>query len=476
MEAIPFLLDGGWATNQTVAPVRNPHTGEVIAQVCQADRAQLDQAVAAAERAFRETRGVPRHQRAAWLSKAATGLAEQKADLARLIATEAGKPLQFAAGEVDRAVTTFTVAAEEAKRLAGEWIPTDSTPAGDGYVAVTKRVPFGPIAAFAPFNFPLNLVAHKIAPGLASGNTMVLKPPPQAPLTALRLGRILLDAGVPPGVVNILPCDIPVAEALVADPRVQFVTFTGSATVGWRIKANAGKKGVLLELGGNAAAVVHADADLPWAAKRLAVGAFAYAGQICIAVQRIVIHEAVYDRFVEQFLAEVESLPVGDPLDAKTVVGPLIDQAAADRVERWTRDAVSGGAKVLTTISRRGNVIAPVVLSDTQPAMAVSCEEVFGPVVTLAPYRAFDEALAAVNDSRYGLQAGVFTHDLRRAFESFDRLDVGGVIINDYPTFRVDHTPYGGMKDSGLGREGVKYAMDAMSQIKTAIFRTGVTL
>lgn len=476
MDATPFLLDGRWVTNQAVAPVRNPHTGEVIAHACQADRAQLDQAIAAAERAFLEVRNAPRHVRGSWLSKTAAGLAEHKADLARLIASECGKPLQFAAGEVDRAVTTFTVAAEEAKRMSGEWIPTDSTPAGEGYVAVTKRVPLGPIAAFAPFNFPLNLVAHKIAPGLASGNTMVLKPPPQAPLTALRLGRILMDAGVPPGAVNILPCDIPTAEALVADPRIQFVTFTGSATVGWRIKANAGKKGVLLELGGNAAAVVHVDADLPWAAKRLAVGAFAYAGQICISVQRILIHEAVYERFVEQFLAEVEALPVGDPLDAKTVVGPLIDQAAADRVERWANDAVAGGAKALTTLSRRGNVIAPIVLTNTQPAMAVSCEEVFGPVVTLAPYRAFDEALTAVNDSRYGLQAGVFTQDLRRAFESFDRLDVGGVIINDYPTFRVDHTPYGGMKDSGLGREGVKYAMDAMTQIKTAIFRTGLTV
>ncbi|HET8761510.1 MAG TPA: aldehyde dehydrogenase family protein, partial [Nitrospiria bacterium] len=229
MDATPFLLDGRWVTGPAIAPVRNPHTGEVIAHVCQADRAQLDQAIAAAERAFRETRNAPRHVRAGWLSKTAAGLAEHKTDLARLIASESGKPMQFAAGEVDRAVTTFTVAAEEAKRLAGEWIPTDSTPAGEGYVAVTKRVPLGPIAAFAPFNFPLNLVAHKIAPGLASGNTMVLKPPPQAPLTALRLGRILSDAGVPPGVINILPCDIPMAEALVADPRIQFVTFTGSA-------------------------------------------------------------------------------------------------------------------------------------------------------------------------------------------------------------------------------------------------------
>ena len=476
MDVTPLLLDGRWVTSATATPIRNPHTGAVIAEVCQAEHAHLDQAIAAAERAFRATRTTPRHQRAAWLSNTAAGLAAQKADIAKLIASEAGKPIQYANSEVDRAVATFTVASEEAKRLGGEWIPTDSTPSGEGYVAMTKRMPLGPIAAFAPFNFPLNLVAHKIAPCLASGNTMVLKPPPQAPLTALRLGRILLEAGVPPGVVNILPCDIPIAEGLVGDPRIQFITFTGSAKVGWHLKANSGKKGVLLELGGNAAAVVHMDADLPWVAKRLAVGAFAYAGQICISVQRILVHEAVYERFIEQFLAEVDALPVGDPLDAKTVVGPLIDRAAADRVERWTSEAVAGGAQALRSMSRKDNVIAPIVLANARPEMAVSCEEVFGPVVTLAPYRSFDGALVAVNDSRYGLQAGVFTHDIRRVFEAIDRLDVGGVIINDYPTFRVDHTPYGGTKDSGLGREGVKYAMDAMTQIKTAVFRTGLSL
>ncbi|MBI3607329.1 MAG: aldehyde dehydrogenase family protein [Nitrospirae bacterium] len=476
MEVTPFLLNGRWVTTDSTAPVQNPHTGEAIAQVCQADRSHLDEAIAGAERAFRDHRAMPRHQRATLLTQVAAGLAADKHELSRLIATEAGKPLQFAAGEVDRAISTFTVAAEEAKRLSGEWLPTDWSPAGEGYLAVTKRVPLGPIAAFAPFNFPLNLVAHKIAPCLASGNTMVLKPPPQAPQTSLRLGRILVEAGVPPGAINILPCPVPVAEALVADPRIQFVTFTGSAKVGWHLKTSAGKKGVLLELGGNAAAIVHVDADLGWAAYRLALGAFAYAGQICISVQRILVHEALYERFVEQFLLDVDALQVGDPLDEKTVVGPLIDASAADRVERWAREAVAAGAKSLTPISRAGNVIAPIVLTHTSPAMAVSCEEVFGPVVTLAPYRSFQEAITTVNDSRYGLQAGVFTHDYRKAFEAFEGLDVGGVIINDYPTFRVDHTPYGGMKDSGLGREGVKYAMDAMTQIKTAIFRTGMTI
>lgn len=474
MDRTPFLLDGRWVTADTSAPVRNPHTGEVIAEVCQAGRAQLDEAIAAAQRAFEVSRATPRHRRAEWLMRTAAGLSAHKAELSRLIAVEAGKPIQFASAEVDRAAATFTVAAEEAKRLGGEWLPTDWSPGGEGYMAITQRVPLGPIAAFAPFNFPLNLVAHKIAPCVASGNTMVLKPPPQAPLTALRLGKILEEAGVPPGVINILPCAVDVAEALVADPRMQFVTFTGSAAVGWRIKANAGKKGVLLELGGNAAAVVHVDADLAWAARRLAVGAFAYAGQICISVQRILVHEALYERFVEQFLLEVDSLPVGDPLDPKTVVGPLIDRGAADRVERWAADAVAGGAKALTPITRSGNLIPPIVITHAGPQMAVSCEEVFGPVVTLAPYRSFDEALHLVNDSRYGLQAGIFTHDFRRAFEAVEGLDVGGIIINDYPTFRVDHTPYGGMKDSGLGREGVKYAMDAMTQIKTAVWKTGL--
>src|SRR3990172_6630009 len=348
MDVTPFLLNGRWVTTDSTAPVQNPHTGETIALVCQADRAHLDDAIAGAERAFRDTRAMPRHQRAALLAQVAAALAAQKSELSRLMATEAGKPLQFAAGEGDRAVATFTVAAGEGKRLSGEWLPTDWTPAGEGYLAMTKRVPLGSIAAFAPFNFPLNLVAHKIAPCLASGNTMVLKPPPQAPLTSLRLGG-------------------------------------------------------LLELGGNAAAVLHVDADLGWASRRLALGAFAYAGQVCISVQRILIHEALYERFVEQFLLDVEALQVGDPLVGKTVIGPLIDQAAADRVERWVTDAVNGGAKALTSITRSGNTIAPIVLTHADPTMAVSCEEVFGPVVTLAPYRSFQEALATVNDSRYRL-------------------------------------------------------------------------
>jgi len=476
MDSTPFLTNGGWVTTDAVIPIHNPHTGEVIAQVSQAEPVHLDQAIAGAEEAFRGSRSTPRHRRASLLSDVAAALATNKHELARLIAMEAGKPIQFASSEVDRAVSTFTVAAEESKRLGGEWLPADWTPAGEGYLAMTKRVPLGPIAGFAPFNFPLNLVAHKIAPCLASGNVMILKPPPQAPLTALRLGKILTDAGLSPGMVSILPCSITLAEALISDPRVQFVSFTGSARVGWHIKSNAGKKGVLLELGGNAAAVVHVDADLGWAARRLALGAFAYAGQVCISVQRILVHEAVYGRFTEQFLSEVKALSVGDPLDTKTVVGPLIDRAAADRVETWVNDAVKHGAKSLMPFSRSANTITPVVLAETAPTMAVNCEEVFGPVVTLAPYRSFEEALTMVNDSRYGLQTGVFTNDYRRALDAFEALDVGGVIVNDYPTFRVDHMPYGGMKDSGFGREGVKYAMEAMTQIKTMVLRTGTTI
>jgi glyceraldehyde-3-phosphate dehydrogenase (NADP+) len=359
----------------------------VIAEVCHAERGHLAQAIAAAERAFRDTRTLPRHQRAGWLSNTAAGLAAQKADLARLIASEAGKPIQYASSEVDRAVATFTVAAEEAKRLAGEWIPTDWTPAGEGYVAMTKRVPLGPVAAFAPFNFPLNLVAHKIAPCLASGNTVVLKPPPQAPLTSLRLGQILLDAGVPPGVVNVLPCGIPIAEALVADPRIQFITFTGSAKVGWQLKANSGKKGVLLELGGNAAAVVHVDADLPWVAKRLAVGAFAYAGQVCISVQRILIHEAVYERFVAVSLRSTTCRWA----TCSIVVWWSQSTRRPRTGSNWTSEAVAV-ARALRTVSRKGQHDRPIVLASTQPAMAELGES--SAVVTLAPYRTFDDALA----------------------------------------------------------------------------------
>lgn len=476
----PFLVDGKWQKSGQKQEIRNPYNGEVVGVLHQASREHLEEAIVAAERTFLETKSLPRYRRAEILAHVASQIRDRKDEITRLIVSEAGKPWQYAAAEVDRAVSTFTIASEEAKRLGGESIPLDWTPAGEGYFGISKRFPVGPIVAISPFNFPINLVAHKVAPCIAAGCTMILKPPPQAPLTSLLLGEILLSAislaKAPVGMVNILPCPVDVAEAMVTDERLKMLTFTGSAKVGWYLKGRAGKKRVLLELGGNAGAIVHDDADLDWAAQRLAIGAFAYAGQVCISVQRIYVQELIYDRFLARFLEAVKGLKVGDPMDPKTVVGPLIDKASADRVKEWIEEAKGKGAKLLLGGGRKENIIEPTVITNVIPQMKVSCEEVFGPVVTVSSYFDFEEAVEAVNDSVYGLQAGVFTKDAKRMMQAFQTLEVGGVIANDYPTFRVDHMPYGGMKDSGLGREGLKYAMEAMTEIKLLVMRLGMNI
>jgi glyceraldehyde-3-phosphate dehydrogenase (NADP+) len=480
MKEYPFWVGGQWKKSGHKEEVRNPYNGEVVGVLHTATKDHLAEAIESAERAFLESRNLPRYRRCEILSNIATQIRQRKEEIARLIVSEAGKPWQYALSEVDRAVSTFTIAAEEAKRLSGEAIPMDWTAAGEGYFAVSKRFPVGPMAAISPFNFPINLVAHKVAPCLAAGCTMILKPPPQAPLTSLLLGEIiesaLSSAKAPEGMMNILPCPVDVAEAMVTDERIKMFNFTGSAKVGWYLKSRAGKKRVLLELGGNAGAIVHDDADLDWAAQRLAVGAFAYAGQVCISVQRIYVQELIYDRFLARFLEAVKGLKVGDPMDPKTVVGPLIDKGSADRVKSWIEEAKGKGAKLLMGGGRKENIIEPTVISNVTPDMKVNCEEVFGPVVTVSPYFDFHEAVQAVNGSVYGLQAGVFTKDTKRVMDAFQNLEVGGVIANDYPTFRVDHMPYGGMKDSGLGREGVKYAMEAMTEIKLLVMRLGMNL
>ena len=471
-----LFIDGEWVATQLTAPVLNPYTGRVVGVTHLATSAELDRSIAAAQRCCRDVRRWPRHRRAELLASIAGRLHEQRQPLAELMMEEAGKPVQYAAAEVDRAVMTFTTAAEEAKRFCGEVSPLDAAPAGEGYVAMTTRVAVGPVAAISPFNFPLNLVAHKVAPAIAVGASVVLKPPPQAPLTSLRLGKLIQEAGAPAGLFNVLPCSVDVAEQLVRDDRMGLLSFTGSAKVGWMLKAMAGKKRVLLELGGNAAAIVHDDADLDWAATRLAVGAFAYAGQVCISVQRLYLHEAIYDEFMDRFLAAVKKLPVGDPADAHTVIGPMIDQAAADRVEAWVKEAVSRGATAVLPGSRQRNLLSPVVLSHVDPQLSVACEEVFGPVVVVDSYRNFSEVIDAANASTYGLQASVFTRQVDRVFQAFAGIDVGSVIVNDYPMFRVDHMPYGGVKDSGLGREGVRYAMEAMTEPRLLVVRLGESL
>jgi acyl-CoA reductase-like NAD-dependent aldehyde dehydrogenase len=448
------------------AVIRAPHDGSEVGVVSLAGpeevRAALDANVAAAP----ACRAQPAYERAAALRKVADGLAADRADLARTLALEAGKPIAQARLEIDRATFVFRDAAEEATRIGGDVLPTDVLPAGAGRIALTRRFPLSPIAAITPFNFPMLLAAHKIAPAMACGATLTLKPPPQDPLTTLRLAELVKASGYPAGGINVVPCHVEVAQLLIEDPRVRLITFTGSAKAGWAIRAKAGTKRVALELGGNAAVIVEADADLGWAATRCALGGFTYAGQSCISTQRIYVHERVYTAFLDLFLPKVRALKVGDVLDDKTDVGPMISLDTAERVERWIGEAVAGGAEVAVGGKRTGQFLPPTVLLHTSPEMKVNCEEVFAPLVTVTPYRTLDDAIAAANASPYGLQAGVFTTNLQTMFRLHAELDVGAVNGNDIPGFRVDRLPYGGAKASGLGREGVRYAIEEMTELR----------
>ncbi len=467
--ARPFLIGGQWRTSGTTSPVINPFTGETLADICQAGKEDAEQAVQAAVSAFPALRRLPSHARSSFLHRTAGLLTARLEDFARTIAAEAGKPITDARREVTRAAQTFAIAAEEAKRIPGEVVPLDLTPGLDSYLGLSRRFPVGPVLGITPFNFPLNLVTHKVAPCLAAGNPMVLKPAPQTPLTALLLGEIMLEAGVPAGALSVVPCDNAIAEQLVCDERFKVLSFTGSVSVGWMLKAKAGKKRVLLELGGNAGVIIEPDADLELAARRCAAGGFGYSGQTCISVQRIYVHESLYDRFLDRLLTHVRALPSGDPSREQTVIGPLIDQAAAHRVEDWIGEAVAHGARVLTGGKRTGSIVEPTVLTDVKPDLKVSCQEVFGPVVSVTPYRRFEEAVEALNDSDFGLQAGVFSRDIDRIFRAYRDLDVGTVLANEIPTFRADQMPYGGVKDSGLGREGVRYAIEEMTELKLLV-------
>lgn len=465
----PCLVGGEWTQTADRVAVTDPFTGKPIAEVCRAGLAEVDAAVRAAVAAFAEMKRLPAYRRAEALETIVAGLRARRDELARTMTAEAGKPIADARREVERAIRTFGAGAEEAKRIPGELVPMDLARGFESYVGLARRVPVGPILGITPFNFPLNLVAHKVAPALAAGNPLVLKPAPQTPLTALALGEIVLGAGLPPGAFSVVPCENALAERMVADPRFAMLSFTGSAAVGWMLKAKCGKKRVALELGGNAGVVVEADADLDLAADRCATGGFSYAGQTCISVQRIFVQEAGYDRFVAKLLERVAALKVGDPTDEATAVGPLIDEAAARRVEDWIAEAAAQGARVLTGGKRVGSLVEPTVLADVTPSMKVSCREVFGPVVTVSRYAAFPDALAALNESDYGLQAGVFTRDVARIFRAYRDLQVGTVLANEIPTFRADHMPYGGVKDSGLGREGVRYAIEEMTELKLLV-------
>jgi acyl-CoA reductase-like NAD-dependent aldehyde dehydrogenase len=449
--------------------VRDKYSGEVIGDVPVADERAVDEAVRAAHEAFPAWSATPAHERARILRRTADLIGERRDDIARLIAREAGKPLKHAAGEVARAVETFTFSAEEARRIHGETVPMDASAAGEGRVGFYLRMPLGVVGAITPFNFPLNLVAHKAGPALAAGNTIVVKPAEETPLTAVRMAEIFAEAGLPDGALRVVHGEAATGEALVTHPLPAKITFTGSPPVGKRILSVAGLKRVTLELGNNSGTMVEPDADLARAVPRAVLSAFAYAGQICISLQRLYVHEAIADRFIQELVRQTEALRVGNPLEQGTDVGPLISDEAADRAETWIREAVSQGARMLTGGRREGRLVWPTVLTDTRPDMPVMCQEAFAPLVSIVRYRSFEDGLRLLADTPYGLQAGIYTNDLRKAFEAVRRLDMGGVMINDTSIFRVDHMPYGGNRMSGIGREGVRFAVEDMTSTRMVV-------
>ncbi len=466
----PLLIDGKWVETGEWIDVRSPYDGALVGRVAQAGADETSRAIDAAERAMRDP--LPAHERAAILDRVAHLLEERADAAARTISAEAGKPLKAARVEAARAVSTFTMAAVEARKLAGDVIPMDASPAGVGKLAFTMRQGIGVVGAISPFNFPLNLVAHKIAPALAAGCAVVLKPASQTPLSALLLAELELEAGLPDGWLNVVcgPAS-EIGDVLVADERVKLITFTGSSGVGWKLRERAARKRVNLELGNATPVIVAADADLDDAATRLAANAFSFAGQSCISVQRIYVERGAFDAFLERFLPLVENLTVGDPADEDTDVGPLISAADRDRVLEWVEEARACGAEILTGGKLEGELLQPTVVANAPPDAKVACEEVFGPVCGVWSYDTLDEAVALANGTRYGLQAGVFTRDVKAALRAARELEFGGVTVNEAPTFRADQMPYGGVKDSGNTREGPAYAVREMTEERLVVLQ-----
>jgi glyceraldehyde-3-phosphate dehydrogenase (NADP+) len=469
VQTFPFLLAGALRGGAKAWDIRSPYSGETIGRAALASRDDVTAAIDAAAAAAPEAAALPTHARAAVLDRIAAAVSERKEEMARLLAEEAGKPVGAARIELDRAAFVFRQGSEEAKRIGGVVMPMDLMAHGEKRWGLTRRFPLAPIAAITPFNFPVLLAAHKLAPAIACGATMVLKPPPQDPLSTMLLAGIVRDAGYPAGALSIVPCTNDDAAPLLDDPRIRMVSFTGSARVGWMIRGRAPMKRVALELGGNAAVLVEPDADLERAVARCVYGGYTYSGQSCISTQRILVHERVYDAFVERYVRAVAALRTGDPLDDATDVGPMIDEANAVRAESWIQEAVRGGARLAVGGARKGAILEPAVLLDTTSEMKVNCDELFAPATTVRRYRDFDAALAMVNDSPYGLQAGLFTNDMRRIMRAFEVLEVGGLIVNDVSGFRVDHMPYGGVKQSGAGREGVHWAIEEMTEVRLLV-------
>ena len=467
---VPIYLAGEFAEAGSPLEVRNPANGELVATTFQAGPAELERATVAAVEAFGRTRRLASYERRDALAHVAERIGQDADELAELLTRESGKPIRDARGEVARASLTFRTAGEEALRITGEWMPLDWNAANKGRSGIWRRYPIGPVAGISPFNFPLNLAAHKVAPAIAAGCSIVLKPPSKDPLVMLRVAGYLDETDLPKGAVSILPMDRPTGDALVGDERFKLLTFTGSPSVGWKMKADAGKKKVVLELGGNAGAIVDETADLEWAVARLVYGSFAYAGQVCISVQRIYVVASIYEEFERRFIEKVRDVKAGDPLDPDTDLGPMVDARAVARTDEWVREALAGGARALTGGKPDGQFYPPTVLVDVPRDARVCGEEVFAPVVNLFAVPDFPSAIDDINNARFGLQCGLFTNDLERTLLAHDELEVGGVIVNDVPTWRIDPMPYGGVKDSGLGREGLRWSIEDMTETRLLAF------
>lgn len=469
MDIKKILIGGEWRGAAETFTVKNPYSDELIAEVYSANESENAEAVAIAEGAVKEMRGLARFEIAKGLRRIAEQIEKRKDEFARTISMEAAKPIKLALGEVERGIATFAWAAGEAERFVGEIVPIDTIATGKNKNGYTKRIPRGVIYGITPFNFPLNLVGHKVAPAIASGNAIIIKPSQRTPLTALLLGEVFLESGLPKNALQIVPMDTKYIESVYADERVKMISFTGSAEIGWKIKAKAHKKMVTLELGGNAPVIVDKSADFTKSLEKITNGAFAYAGQTCISVQRIYIHETLFDEWTEKFIENVKNLKKGNPLEESTVLSSMIDEAATKKAQSRVEEAKNNGAEILCGNTRETSLLDATVVTRTNPEMRVVAEEIFAPVAVVEKFSDFAEAVALSNQTEYGLQAGVFTNDLANSNYAADALEYGGVIINDIPTFRVDNMPYGGVKNSGFGREGVRYAMEEMSEMRIVV-------